>query len=158
MSNQNQTFKININFLDNKTLSIRNGQLFINIDDEDEWAKADLEAIMAYENTVVKIKDLDDQKEFYLFLINTNIIIKDNIITINTFNKMTVYKQNNKASFNKNELKEVVEKINYLESLQKIGLNLDQFMEQKLLKQKLYILKIQKNLKLVKENDYEIKK
>lgn len=158
MSNQNQTFKININFLDNKTLSIRNGQLFINIDDEDEWAKADLEAIMAYENTVVKIKDLDDQKEFYLFLINTNIIIKDNIITINTFNKMTVYKQNNKASFNKNELREVVEKINYLESLQKIGLNLDQFMEQKLLKQKLYILKIQKNLKLVKENDYEIKK
>ncbi|WP_330463654.1 MSC_0621 family F1-like ATPase epsilon subunit [Metamycoplasma gateae] len=158
MSNQNQTFKININFLDNKTLSIRNGQLFINIDDEDEWAKADLEAIMAYENTVVKIKDLNDQKEFYLFLINTNIIIKDNIITINTFNKMTVYKQNNKASFNKNELREVVEKINYLESLQKIGLNLDQFMEQKLLKQKLYILKIQKNLKLVKENDYEIKK
>ncbi|SGA02971.1 Uncharacterised protein [Mycoplasmopsis arginini] len=32
----NNTFKININFIGNKNLLIRNGQLFINVDDEDD--------------------------------------------------------------------------------------------------------------------------
>lgn len=154
----NNTFKININFIGNKSLLIRNGQLFINVDDEDDWALADLNSIMAYENTVVKIKDLDENKEFFLFLINTNIIVTDNEIKINTFNKMEIYKQNKKSKFDKVLIKEVMDKINYYESLQKIGLSLDQFMEEKLLKQKLYILKMEQNLKIVKEIKYENKK
>lgn len=154
----NNTFKININFIGNKNLLIRNGQLFINVDDEDDWALANLNSIMAYENTVVKIKDLDNNKEFFLFLINTNIIVTDNEIKINTFNKMEIYKQNKKAKFDKVLIKEVMNKINYYESLQKIGLSLDQFMEEKLLKQKLYILKMEQNLKIVKEIKYENKK
>ncbi|CRH45548.1 Uncharacterised protein [Chlamydia trachomatis] len=113
---------------------------------------------MAYENTVVKIKDLDENKEFFLFLINTNIIVTDNEIKINTFNKMEIYKQNKKSKFDKVLIKEVMDKINYYESLQKIGLSLDQFMEEKLLKQKLYILKMEQNLKIVKEIKYENKK
>ncbi|BAP39779.1 MSC_0621 family F1-like ATPase epsilon subunit [Metamycoplasma canadense] len=157
-TNANQTFKIQINFLDNKTKIIRNGLLFINVDDEDQWVLADSNAIMAYENTVIKIKDLDEEKEFYLFLINTNIIINQKNININTFNKMEIFKQNNKTVDNKNKIREVLNNISYFNSLQKIGLNLDQFMQLKLLNQELYLLKIQQNLKLAKEIKYENKK
>lgn len=137
----NNSFKINIHFIGNKHLSIRNAILFINIDEEDEWGLANSDSMMAFENTVIKIRDLDQEKELFLFLINANIIIKENEININSFSKLELYKQNNKIKFDNLQIKEITTKINYYESLQKIGLSLDQFLEEKHLKQRLYMQK-----------------
>ncbi|AZZ65770.1 hypothetical protein DMC14_003200 [Metamycoplasma phocicerebrale] len=158
MDNKNTSFKITINFLNDKKIIIRNGELYINIDEEDDWLLINSNSIMAYDNTIIKIKDLDENKEFYLFLINTNLIVSDNVVTINTFNKENIYKKATKRINNKEEIKDLVNKINYYNSLQKIGLSLDQYIEKNSLNQKLYIETLKQNLQLIGDRNYEDKK
>ncbi|MCV3753685.1 hypothetical protein OF364_02520 [Mycoplasma enhydrae] len=155
---KNSSFKIIINYIDNKSLVIRNAELYVNIDDNDDWALVDSDAVMAYDKTVIKINDIDTNKQFYLFLFNTNVIVYNKEIIINTFNKEMIYKKSNKAINNKQQINELNEKIKYFNSLQTIGLSLDQYIEWNNLKRKLYIENIKHNLKLIGENNYENQK
>ncbi|MBN4089664.1 MSC_0621 family F1-like ATPase epsilon subunit [Mycoplasma enhydrae] len=155
---KNSSFKIIINYIDNKSLVIRNAELYVNIDDNDDWALVDSDAVMAYDKTVIKINDIDTNKQFYLFLFNTNVIVYNKEIVINTFNKEMIYKKSNKAINNKQQINELNEKIKYFNSLQTIGLSLDQYIEWNNLKRKLYIENIKHNLKLIGENNYENQK
>ncbi|PZW01475.1 MSC_0621 family F1-like ATPase epsilon subunit [Metamycoplasma auris] len=150
MENKSGSFNIKINFIDSKVLEIKKAKLYINVDEDDDWILIDSNSIMAYEYVMIKINDLDEDKTFYLFLLNPNIVIKDNRITINTFSKKVIYKQTKEKIDKKDEIKEVLKKIEYYQSLQILGLNLDQFMELKILKQKLALLNLEQKFRLVK--------
>ncbi|WP_152414853.1 MSC_0621 family F1-like ATPase epsilon subunit [Metamycoplasma auris] len=150
IENKRNSFNLKINFIDSKILEIKNAQLFINVDEDDDWILIDSNSIMAYEYVMIKVNDLDEQKTFYLFLLNTNIVIKENQITINTFSKKTIYKESKEKVDKNQEIKEIAKKIEYYQSLQILGLSLDQFMELKILKQKLALLNLEQKFRLVK--------
>ncbi|SYV89905.1 Uncharacterised protein [Metamycoplasma alkalescens] len=110
----------------------------------------DENSILAYEKILIRIKNLETNQTFYLFLINTNIIVNENLITITTFSQKEIYFESKNFIDKTKEIKEISNQINYYLSLQTIGLNLDQYMELKILEQKLYLLDFQQKLKLIK--------
>ncbi|PYF43608.1 MSC_0621 family F1-like ATPase epsilon subunit [Metamycoplasma alkalescens] len=150
MQDTTKTFQIKINFLNNKLLELKKAQLFINVDQTEEWVFVDENSILAYEKILIRIKNLETNQTFYLFLINTNIIVNENLITITTFSQKEIYFESKNFIDKTKEIKEISNQINYYLSLQTIGLNLDQYMELKILEQKLYLLDFQQKLKLIK--------
>ncbi|ENY54070.1 Hypothetical protein MALK_1320 [Metamycoplasma alkalescens 14918] len=150
MQDTKKIFQIKINFLNNKLLELKKAQLFINVDQTEEWVFVDENSILAYEKILIRIKNLETNQTFYLFLINTNIIVNENLITITTFSQKEIYFESKNFIDKTKEIKEISNQINYYLSLQTIGLNLDQYMELKILEQKLYLLDFQQKLKLIK--------
>lgn len=150
MQDTTKTFQIKINFLNNKLLELKKAQLFINVDQTEEWVFVDENSILAYEKILIRIKNLETNQTFYLFLINTSIIVNENLITITTFSQKEIYFESKNFIDKTKEIKEISNQINYYLSLQTIGLNLDQYMELKILEQKLYLLDFQQKLKLIK--------
>lgn len=155
MRKNKNNFKILINFLDNYKTKIYSGLVYVNLDQEDDWVLLENNSLASYDYVLIKIKDLNNKEEKYCFLKNANIIIRDNVININNSNRINFYKKSNQKINNKNSIKETEIKFNLLESMQKLGLNIDQYIELNELKNKLYTLKMQKLFNLDKEEKYE---
>ncbi|WP_412031333.1 MSC_0621 family F1-like ATPase epsilon subunit [Metamycoplasma buccale] len=151
-------YEITISFLANKTSSFKNAYLYLNLNNEDDWAIINDEAMASYEKIIVKLEILETKKTKFLFLKNTNIVFENKTILINTFSERKFYKKSNNKVMLKDKLKEVNKRIDHLDALQKIGLNIDQFIELKELKEKQYELKMQQLLNLIEEDTTWVKK
>ncbi|WBX35988.1 MSC_0621 family F1-like ATPase epsilon subunit [Mycoplasma capricolum] len=149
-------FNVTINFIENKSVMKFNScQVYFNVDQEDEWQLLNENAVLGYEILLLKLVFLD-QRTKYLFVKNTNIIINNNQITINTLSKPKFFFKTNLKKLYLQELNEVNKKVKQLETIQQIGLDISTFLQLSELKNQQYVLKM-KNFFKLKEEQYESK-
>ncbi|WP_434324372.1 MSC_0621 family F1-like ATPase epsilon subunit [Mycoplasma capricolum] len=149
-------FNATINFIENKSVMKFNScQVYFNVDQEDEWQLLNENAVLGYEILLLKLVFLD-QRTKYLFVKNTNIIVNNNQITINTLSKPKFFFKTNLKKLYLQELNEVNKKVKQLETIQKIGLDISTFLQLSELKNQQYVLKM-KNFFKLKEEQYESK-
>ncbi|WP_434336454.1 MSC_0621 family F1-like ATPase epsilon subunit [Mycoplasma capricolum] len=149
-------FNVTINFIENKSVMKFNScQVYFNVDQEDEWQLLNENAVLGYEILLLKLVFLD-QRTKYLFVKNTNIIVNNNQITINTLSKLKFFFKTNLKKLYLQELNEVNKKVKQLETIQKIGLDISTFLQLSELKNQQYVLKM-KNFFKLKEEQYESK-
>ncbi|KIM13488.1 MSC_0621 family F1-like ATPase epsilon subunit [Mycoplasma capricolum] len=149
-------FNVTINFIENKSVMKFNScQVYFNVDQEDEWQLLNENAVLGYEILLLKLVFLD-QRTKYLFVKNTNIIVNNNQITINTLSKPKFFFKTNLKKLYLQELNEVNKKVKQLETIQKIGLDISTFLQLSELKNQQYVLKM-KNFFKLKEEQYESK-
>ncbi|WP_434334357.1 hypothetical protein V2P43_02615 [Mycoplasma capricolum subsp. capricolum] len=149
-------FNVTINFIENKSVMKFNScQVYFNVDQEDEWQLLNENAVLGYEILLLKLVILD-QRTKYLFVKNTNIIVNNNQITINTLSKPKFFFKTNLKKLYLQELNEVNKKVKQLETIQKIGLDISTFLQLSELKNQQYVLKM-KNFFKLKEEQYESK-
>ncbi|AJK51403.1 MSC_0621 family F1-like ATPase epsilon subunit [Mycoplasma capricolum] len=149
-------FNVTINFIENKSVMKFNScQVYFNVDQEDEWQLLNENAVLGYEILLLKLVFLD-QRTKYLFVKNTNIIINNNQITINTLSKPKFFFRTNLKKLYSQELNEVNKQVKQLETIQQIGLDISNFLQLSELKNQQYVLKM-KNFFKLKEEQYESK-
>ncbi|WP_434336003.1 hypothetical protein V2P56_01585 [Mycoplasma capricolum subsp. capricolum] len=149
-------FNVTINFIENKSVMKFNScQVYFNVDQEDEWQLLNENAVLGYEILLLKLVFLD-QRTKYLFVKNTNIIVNNNQITVNTLSKPKFFFKTNLKKLYLQELNEVNKKVKQLETIQKIGLDISTFLQLSELKNQQYVLKM-KNFFKLKEEQYESK-
>ncbi|WP_434328893.1 hypothetical protein V2P69_01875 [Mycoplasma capricolum subsp. capricolum] len=149
-------FNVTINFIENKSVMKFNScQVYFNVDQEDEWQLLNENAVLGYEILLLKLVFLD-QRTKYLFVKNTNIIVNNNQITINTLSKPKFFFKTNLKKLYLQELNEVNKKVKQLETIQKIGLDISTFLQLSELRNQQYILQM-KNFFKLKEEQYESK-
>lgn len=147
---KNNLFEIQINFLDNKVYKSKLAKIMVNQDEEDSWYSLEDFSLVAYKNILIKVIDQVKETSFFMFLANTNIIVENNKIIINSTNHINAYKHIDKKVNYKDDLKKVNEAIKYLETSQMIGLEIDDFIELEHLKQQRYLYKMQSVMNLIK--------
>lgn len=147
---KNNLFEIQINFLDNKVYKSKLAKIMVNQDEEDSWYPLEDFSLVAYKNILIKVIDQVKETSFFMFLANTNIIVENNKIIINSTNHINAYKHIDKKVNYKDDLKKVNEAIKYLETSQMIGLEIDDFIELEHLKQQRYLYKMQSVMNLIK--------
>ncbi|WP_347938450.1 hypothetical protein VQY18_01530 [Mycoplasma feriruminatoris] len=142
-------FSVEINFIENKqTINFNKAIVYFNADEENEWISLTNNSILGYEIILLKIDDLTNNQEKYLFANNVNIMVKNNHITINTFSKQNFLVKSNRKKIYQEELKELHNQISILQANQTIGLTIDSLLELKRLKNKYYVLKLKNLLQL----------
>ncbi|WFQ95060.1 MSC_0621 family F1-like ATPase epsilon subunit [Mycoplasma feriruminatoris] len=142
-------FSVEINFIENKqTINFNKAIVYFNADEENEWISLTNNSILGYEIILLKIHDLTNNQEKYLFANNVNIMVKNNHITINTFSKQNFLVKSNRKRIYQEELKELHNQISILQANQTIGLTIDLLLELKRLKNKYYVLKLKNLLQL----------
>ncbi|WFQ90883.1 hypothetical protein MFERI13461_00308 [Mycoplasma feriruminatoris] len=142
-------FSVEINFIENKqTINFNKAIVYFNADEENEWISLTNNSILGYEIILLKIHDLTNNQEKYLFANNVNIMVKNNHITINTFSKQNFLVKSNRKRIYQEELKELHNQISILQANQTIGLTIDSLLELKRLKNKYYVLKLKNLLQL----------
>ncbi|MBZ4204109.1 MSC_0621 family F1-like ATPase epsilon subunit [Mycoplasma tauri] len=149
-------FKTTISFIFDKKIMFDNSEVFVYLNDENEWVKVTNNSIFGYEIVLLKIYDHINEKEFYIFAKNSNIIAENDNIYINTTSYLDFYQISKvKKSINEN-IKILDKKIASLENMQKIGMDLELFLKLKKIKQEQYILRNTHKFNLKKiELDYE---
>ncbi|WP_029608699.1 MSC_0621 family F1-like ATPase epsilon subunit [Mycoplasma simbae] len=155
----NRGLEIEINSLASVPLTFKNANLYFNIDAENDFKLVNTQSLSSFDKTIIKIQNLNDNKEFYVFLTNTNIVIKDNKATINTFSRVVLYEQN-KEFFAKQSSKDILKDINaeisFLTASQSIGLRIDEATRLNVLKRQQFELKMKQKLFLVEyEGDFD---
>ncbi|MBN0970629.1 MSC_0621 family F1-like ATPase epsilon subunit [Mycoplasma phocoeninasale] len=147
--------RILINFLKNQPIEIISGNLYINISDDEDWEILDNDSISNFEHSIIKIFDTVAKKEFFMFLVNASITIKNNIAQINTFSNSRIFIKDKKKVNYKEQIRSINKEINDLEILKNIGMGIDDFITLEEYKSQLYELKMMQFLNLVEENKYE---
>ena len=143
-------FKVNISFIDNKTETFDKVNAYLNLNDEDDWIMLDSNMIGSYELILIKlvIEEKRTKKEIYVFAKNANLILKNNILDIETFSQRNLFiKIKQKQNFKK-QIADLKNKFDYLNAKQFIGLDVNEFLSYKQLKYDLYILKLRDLLNL----------
>ncbi|WFQ90061.1 MSC_0621 family F1-like ATPase epsilon subunit [Mycoplasma feriruminatoris] len=149
-------FNVTINFIENKNVTkFESCQVYFNVDQEGEWQLLNENAVLGYEILLLKLVVLD-QRTKYLFVKNTNIIVNNNQIIINTLSRPKFFYKTNLKKLYYKELAEVNKQVKQLETIQKIGLDINSFLNLSELKNQQYILKM-KNFFSLKEEQYENK-
>ena len=97
---------------------------------------------------LLKILDLSNNQEKYLFANNVNIMVKNNLIVIITFSKQNFLVKSNRKKVYQDQLKELHKQISILQANQTIGLTINSLLELKKLKNKYYVLKLKNLLQL----------
>ncbi|WP_434343883.1 hypothetical protein V2P32_02065 [Mycoplasma sp. 06067-C1-B144P-99-0482-3] len=142
-------FSVEINFIENKqTINFNKAIVYFNADEENEWISLTNNSILGYEIMLLKILDLSNNQEKYLFVNNVNIMVKNNHIVINTFSKQNFLVKTNRRKEYQEQLKELHKQITILQANQTIGLTIDFLLELKRLKNKYYVLKLKNLLQL----------
>ncbi|WFQ92528.1 MSC_0621 family F1-like ATPase epsilon subunit [Mycoplasma feriruminatoris] len=142
-------FSVEINFIENKqTINFNKAIVYFNADEENEWISLTNNSILGYEIILLKIHDLTNNQEKYLFANNVNIMVKNNHVVINTFSKQNFLVKSNRKRIYQEELKELHNQISILQANQTIGLTIDLLLELKRLKNKYYVLKLKNLLQL----------
>ncbi|MDD1373438.1 MSC_0621 family F1-like ATPase epsilon subunit [Metamycoplasma hyosynoviae] len=148
--------RLEINFIGNKSKKIDHTLVYINVDDEDDWKLLDQNMIGSYKNTLIKINDLDTQKISYIFLKNTNFVLKDNLLKITSSSELNIYsKTKQRKEKIKSTIKNLNEKIGYYHSLNEIGLDLSEYLELVKLEEQVWRLKMEEILHLKKGENNE---
>lgn len=111
-------FSVEINFIENKqTINFNKAIVYFNADEENEWISLTNNSILGYEIILLKIHDLTNNQEKYLFANNVNIMVKNNHITINTFSKQNFLVKSNRKRIYQEELKELHNQISILQAI-----------------------------------------
>ncbi|MDC8962950.1 hypothetical protein PUW93_02340 [Metamycoplasma hyosynoviae] len=148
--------RLEINFIGNKSKKIDHALVYINVDDEDDWKLLDQNMIGSYKNTLIKINDLDTQKNSYIFLKNTNFVLKDNLLKITSSSELNIYSRTKQRKEKiKSTIKNLNEKIGYYHSLNEIGLDLSEYLELVKLEEQVWRLKMEEILHLKKGENNE---
>ncbi|ASI53816.1 MSC_0621 family F1-like ATPase epsilon subunit [Metamycoplasma hyosynoviae] len=148
--------RLEINFIGNKSKKIDHTLVYINVDDEDDWKLLDQNMIGSYKNTLIKVNDLDTQKISYIFLKNTNFVLKDNLLKITSSSELNIYsKTKQRKEKIKSTIKNLNEKIGYYHSLNEIGLDLSEYLELVKLEEQVWRLKMEEILHLKKGENNE---
>lgn len=146
---KNEDFGLEIQFLNHQSFETRKAQIFINIDESDDWFQVSLHTIGAYKRILIKVNDLVDNSIKYFFLKNSSILIKEKEVVINSLNKKRVFQNSSNKKLNyKNQIKELKKEILYLESMQKIGVEINDYIKLENFKDQLYIYSLSDLLNL----------
>lgn len=137
-------FKVNISFIDNKTETFDKVNAYLNLNDEDDWIMLDSNMIGSYELILIKlvIEEKRTKKEIYVFAKNANLILKNNILDIETFSQRNLFIKTKQKQNLKKQIADLKNKFDYLNAKQSIGLDVNEFLSYKQLKYDLYILKL----------------
>ena len=137
-------FKVNISFIDNKTETFDKVNAYLNLNDEDDWIMLDSNMIGSYELILIKlvIEEKRTKKEIYVFAKNANLILKNNILDIETFSQRNLFIKTKQKQNLKKQIADLKNKFDYLNAKQFIGLDVNEFLSYKQLKYDLYILKL----------------
>lgn len=137
-------FKVNISFIDNKTETFDKVNVYLNLNDEDDWIMLDSNMIGSYELILIKlvIEEKRTKKEIYVFAKNANLILKNNILDIETFSQRNLFIKTKQKQNLKKQIADLKNKFDYLNAKQFIGLDVNEFLSYKQLKYDLYILKL----------------
>ena len=143
-------FKVNISFIDNKTETFDKVNAYLNLNDEDDWIMLDSNMIGSYELILIKlvIKEKRTKKEICVFAKNANLILKNNILDIETFSQRNLFIKIKQKQNLKKQIADLKNKFDYLNAKQFIGLDVNEFLSYKQLKYDLYILKLRDLLNL----------
>ena len=143
-------FKVNISFIDNKTETFDKVNAYLNLNDEDDWIMLDSNMIGSYELILIKlvIEEKRTKKEIYVFAKNANLILKNNMLDIETFSQRNVLIKTKQKQNLKKQIADLKNKFDYLNAKQSIGLDVNEFLSYKQLKYDLYILKLRDLLNL----------
>lgn len=143
-------FKVNISFIDNKTETFDKVNAYLNLNDEDDWIMLDSNMIGSYELILIKlvIEEKRTKKEIYVFAKNANLILKNNILDIETFSQRNLFIKIKQKQNLKKQIAGLKNKFDYLNAKQFIGLDVNEFLSYKQLKYDLYILKLRDLLNL----------
>ena len=143
-------FKVNISFIDNKTETFDKVNAYLNLNDEDDWIMLDSNMIGSYELILIKlvIEEKRTKKEIYVFAKNANLILKNNILDIETFSQRNLFIKIKQKQNLKKQISDLKNKFDYLNAKQFIGLDVNEFLSYKQLKYDLYILKLRDLLNL----------
>lgn len=143
-------FKVNISFIDNKTETFDKVNAYLNLNDEDDWIMLDSNMIGSYELILIKlvIEEKRTKKEIYVFAKNANLILKNNILDIETFSQRNLFIKIKQKQNLKKQIADLKNKFDYLNVKQFIGLDVNEFLSYKQLKYDLYILKLRDLLNL----------
>lgn len=147
-------FRLTINYASTIPFLVRKCQLFLNVDDENTWTQITNNSIAGYKNTLVKIVEYDtdeNKTEWYTFLRNASILVRENHIIINTFVEFNQYHKTNTKIDLSEEIKEIQKEINYYEARKKLGIRASQFIKLNNLTQRQYRLKMVQLLNLGEE-------
>ena len=148
-------FKVNISFIDNKTETFDKVNAYLNLNDEDDWIMLDSNMIGSYELILIKlvIEEKRTKKEIYVFAKNANLILKNNILDIETFSQRNLFIKIKQKQNLKKQIADLKNKFDYLNAKQFIGLDANEFLSYKQLKYDLYILKLRDLLNLKEANN-----
>ena len=143
-------FKVNISFIDNKTETFDKVNAYLNLNDEDDWIMLDSNMIGSYELILIKlvIEEKRTKKEIYVFAKNANLILKNNMLDIETFSQRNLFIKTKQKQNLKKQIADLKNKFDYLNAKQSIGLDVNEFLSYKQLKYDLYILKLRDLLNL----------
>ncbi|WP_412031488.1 MSC_0621 family F1-like ATPase epsilon subunit [Metamycoplasma buccale] len=148
-------YDVTISFITKKDLHLRNVLIYLNLNNENNWELIKTNLLGSYDNTIIKVYDIDQEFEWYMFLKNASIFVKDDEIKINTFSKFNSYiKAKNKINIDQS-LKDISKEIEYYSAKQNFGLVFDQFIELNKLKNEQYQLKMIQILNLMKGGNHE---
>lgn len=148
-------FKVNISFIDNKTETFDKVNAYLNLNDEDDWIMLDSNMIGSYELILIKlvIEEKRIKKEIYVFAKNANLILKNNILDIETFSQRNLFIKIKQKQNLKKQIADLKNKFDYLNAKQFIGLDVNEFLSYKQLKYDLYILKLRDLFNLKEANN-----
>lgn len=148
-------FKVNISFIDNKTETFDKVNAYLNLNDEDDWIMLDSNMIGSYELILIKlvIEEKRTKKEIYVFAKNANLILKNNILDIETFSQRNLFIKIKQKQNLKKQIAGLKNKFDYLNAKQFIGLDVNEFLSYKQLKYDLYILKLRDLFNLKEANN-----
>ncbi|WP_406617968.1 MSC_0621 family F1-like ATPase epsilon subunit [Mycoplasmopsis lipophila] len=144
--------KINISFLSSGEHFIPKAKMFVNVNDEDEFHELKNNTICSYEKILIKIIDIQMNKEYFLFLKNSNILIKNNIANIDTFSTKQFYVSLLRKTIDEVEFKKLKKKIGKMEIKKDIGLSIDEILLLEQLKYEEYIMRMKKMFNLMEDN------
>lgn len=148
-------FKVNISFIDNKIETFDKVNAYLNLNDEDDWIMLDSNMIGSYELILIKlvIEEKRTKKEIYVFAKNANLILKNNILDIETFSQRNLFIKIKQKQNLKKQIADLKNKFDYLNAKQFIGLDVNEFLSYKQLKYDLYILKLRDLFNLKEANN-----
>lgn len=148
-------FKVNISFIDNKTETFDKVNAYLNLNDEDDWIMLDSNMIGSYELILIKlvIEEKRTKKEIYVFAKNANLILKNNILDIETFSQRNLFIKIKQKQNLKKQIADLKNKFDYLNAKQFIRLDVNEFLSYKQLKYDLYILKLRDLFNLKEANN-----
>ncbi|UWD33874.1 MSC_0621 family F1-like ATPase epsilon subunit [Mesomycoplasma molare] len=155
-NNNNNLFTIKINFTDNSIFQSWKSEIYFFLEEEYKWEKIKNNSLASFKQILVKIVNKKENKKEYLFLKNANFLVKENHIWINSLNEQEIYIDSNTLNdLYKNEINLVKQEIEYLNSINKISLNLENIIKESNFKEKLYKLRLIEKLNLRKKDKDE---
>ncbi len=149
---KNEFYKLNIAFLNGTKYSSPKVKIFINVNEEDEFIELENNSICSFDHVLLKIKDIENNKDLFLFLKDVNILIENQQINISSCSTKQFYISLLKKIDFKKELSIIKKQINILELKKNFGLSIDEYIKLENLKEKHYILNLREILNLTEEN------